>query len=166
MLGFVVGGGLRKVGPGKMETMRKWPLPTQIDDLISFLALANFIKEFIPDYHAYTQHLRPYVKKGARIADFQKDTIAHQAFYDLRESIVEDAAIYAPDFLAAADPESGRPFELWIDASEYAWACVLAQREVAGGCPRPLAMYGRSFSSTEANWSAWERELYAYRESR
>ena len=26
-------------------------------------------------------------------------------------------------------------------------------------------MYGRSFSTTEANWSAWERELYAYRES-
>ena len=94
-----------------------------------------------------------------------KDKCAHQAFYGLRDSIAEKAALYAPDFLAAADPDSGRPFELWIDASEYAWACVLAQRETKGGCPRPLAMYGRSFSATEANWSAWERELYAYRES-
>ena len=40
-----------------------------------------------------------------------------------------------------------------------------AQRETKGGCPQPLAMYGRSFSATEANFSAWERELYAYRES-
>ena len=79
--------------------------------------------------------------------------------------IADEAALHAPDFLAAADLESGRPFELWIDASEYAWACVLAQREEKGGCPRPIAMYGRSFSTTEANWSAWERELYAYRES-
>ena len=73
MLGFTVGGGVRKVDPNKMEIMRKWPLPTKTEDLISFLAFANFIKEFIPDYHAYTQHLRPYVKKGARIAEFAKD---------------------------------------------------------------------------------------------
>ena len=59
MLGFTVGGGLRKVDANKMEIMRKWPLPAKTEDLISFFAFANFIKEIIPDYRAYTQHLRP-----------------------------------------------------------------------------------------------------------
>ena len=52
-----------------------------------------------------------------------------------------------------------------MDASEYGWGCVLAQRAVPGGAPRPIAAYSRSFSTTESAWSAWERELFAYRES-
>ena len=83
----------------------------------------------------------------------------------MRESCASDAVLISPDFAAAADPESGRGFELWVDASEFVWGCVLAQREVPGGVPRPIAAYGRSFSATEAAWSAWERELIAFRES-
>ena len=84
----------------------------------------------------------------------------------MRLSLASDAVLVSPDYSAAAGPESsGRGFELWGDASEYAWGCVLAQREAPEGCPRPIAAYGRSFSSTEQAWSAWERELFAFRES-
>ena len=67
---------------------------------------------------------------------------AQQAFGALREALAEEAVLCSPDYAAAADPEgSGRGFELWVDASEYAWGCVLAQRETPGGVPRPIAVY-------------------------
>ena len=103
---------------------------------------------------------------GARFSSWHTDQEAQAAFYALREALVAESVLVAPDFVAAADPEgTGRGFELWADASEYAWGCVLAQRMVRGGCPRPIAACGRSFSSTEQGRSAWERELFAFREA-
>lgn len=85
------------------------------------------------------------------MTDFAKDERAHQAFYELRDSIADEAALRAPDFSAAADPESGRPFELWIDASEYAWVCfgsiALDLPRCTGEAshpPRPIGRLGRA----------------------
>ena len=73
--------------------------------------------------------------------------------------------MFVPDYAAAADPMSGRPFELYVDASDFAWGCCLAQRACKGGAPRPIAVFSRSFTSTDRAWSTFERELYGERES-
>ena len=165
MLGFVAGLGVRKVDPMKAERLRQWPDPQSIDDIISFRAYANYIREYIPDYCELIDSLKKYAKKGARFSDFLSDVSAQQAFSSLRQAVYEDAALYTANLEHASDPNSGCPFELFVDASDYAWACVLAQRQEAGRAPRPIAIYSHSFSETEQAWSAFERELFAIRES-
>ena len=58
------------------------------------------------------------LNKGTKGSNsFEKDDAAKAAFNSLRQAVAEDAALHTPDFTAAADPSSGRPFELYIDAS-------------------------------------------------
>ena len=66
LLGFEVGNGLRRVDPAKAKALQDWPLPSSCDDIVSVLAPANYVKDFIPDFHVHSRALRPYVKKGAR----------------------------------------------------------------------------------------------------
>ena len=66
------------------------------------------------------------------------------------------------DYEAAANPEaSGRPLELFIDASDYGWAAVLTQRLKPHEAPKIISMITKSFNDTQLAWSAMERELYA-----
>ena len=164
LLGFVLGNGARRVDPAKAKALRDWPDPKCIDDIISFRAFANFIKEFIPSFHEHDALLRPFTKKGAKFNDYLGSAASQKAFSDLRDAVAEDAMLHVPDYEAAADANSGRPFELYIDASDFAWGCVLSQRAVAGGAPRPIAVFSRSFTETEQAWSAFERELFGLRE--
>ena len=97
------------------------------------MAFVNFLKEIAPAFHEHAQHLKTYIKKGSSFNEWSSDSPAQKAFFALRESLAVDSVLVSPDYTAAADPEgSGRGFELWVDASEYAWGCVLAQRESPG----------------------------------
>ena len=64
VLGFIVGCGVRSVDPSKVETLKKWPDPKGCDDIVSFLAFVNFLREFVPSFHEHSQHLKPYTKNG------------------------------------------------------------------------------------------------------
>ena len=113
LLGFRVGQGLRKCDPAKVQGLREWPAPRTVDDLISFRAYANYIKEYIPGYHEYEVKLKPYCKKGALIEQFEQDQGAVQAFHDLKSALVESAALPSPVWSNL----SVCPFELYVDAS-------------------------------------------------
>ena len=76
--------------------------------------------------------------------------------------LAEDAILHHPDFLAASRPaESGRPFEIFVDASDYGWAAVLTQRATPHGPPEIIDITAKGFSDVQLRWSAMERELYA-----
>ena len=130
-------------------------------------AYANYIREYIPNSADMGVHLRPYLKKGARFADYPKDDNATKAYSDMRASVAEDAELACVDYrLASKGIAGGCPLELYIDASGYAWAATLAQRPAPEEAPRPIAVFNKSFTTAETNWSAFEREreLYGLRE--
>ena len=86
--------------------------------------------------------------------DFLKDDAAKKAIDDLRNGCAQAAALHTPNFDNAADwQQSGCPFELYCDASDIGWGCCLAQRPQPDNGPRPIAVYSRSWSATEAAWS-------------
>lgn len=157
-LGFTIANGVHRVDPKKAEAMRTWPEPKSIDHVTSFLEFANVVREFIPDYHEHARHLRPLAKKGTKF-DMLWTPGSVRAFEALRGAIAADAELHCPDWVAAADFSSGRPFELYVDCSDFAWGAVLAQTQVAGWAPRPIAIFSECLSSTEQAWSAFEREL-------
>ena len=70
-----------------------------------------------------------------------------------------------PDFHAASRPwVTGRPCEVYIDASDLAWCVVLCQRSVPGGTPKIIGIVTKSFSDEATRWNAFEREYFAFKE--
>lgn len=165
LLGFKLGRGERFVDPGKADRLLSWPAPTSIDDLVSFRAYCNFIREFIPNFTQLDAPLKPYMKKGAKFHEYLKDLEAQAAFERLKHSVAREVGLATLDYAKAADPESGCPIELYVDASDIAWGATLAQRREKDGPLRPVAVVGRGFSATEQGWSTFERELCGLREA-
>ena len=64
MLGFVVGEGAKTVQQGKADALNNWPDPTSLEDVISFRAFANYLREFIPRFSELDQHLKNRHQKG------------------------------------------------------------------------------------------------------
>ena len=157
--------GVRKVDAVKAIALRNWPDASCLEDIVSMRAYANYIREYIPNFADLDVFLRPCLKKGARFLDYQRDKDATTAYSDMRAAVAEDAELACVDYrLAAKGIAGGCPLELYIDASDYAWAATLAQRPAPDKAPRPIAVFSKSFTATEANWSAFERELYGLRE--
>jgi len=165
LLGFEVGEGTRTVQAGKAKALEEWPDPKCLEDVVSFRAFANYLREFIPRFQELDSRLKVCTKKGVKWETWSADPENLAAFSSLRGALATGAALHMPDYMAAQDPESGRPLELFVDACEYGWGCTLAQRERAGGAPRPIACHAKSFSPTEQAWSTFERELCGMKEA-
>ena len=132
---------------------------------MNFRARCNFSREFTPNSSSVEVPLKRYMKKGAKFADYEKGRGARQAFEKLKRSLARKVGLATLDCAAAADPQSGRPIELCVDASDIAWAATLAQRRETDGPLRPVAVVGRGFNATEQGWGAFERELCGLREA-
>ena len=144
--------------------MRNWPEPVDQAAVNSFLCFVNYLREYLPpDWVKHEQTLRPFRKKGC---DFKKlwgsDPKFLTAFRAIRTMMVDSAVIHHVDYTAASRPhESGRPYEMFIDASDYGWCAVLCQRPGPGQAPKVVSIIAKGFTDVQQRWSAMERELYA-----
>ena len=166
LLGFICGHKGRRVDPAKVEQMRVWPEYTSCADIVSHVAFCQYLREFYgPDFPGMVKPLRAYAKSGADFKLFASDEAAQKARAWLITTLVEKVVLHTPDWTAAARPwESGRPFEMYVDASDESWCVVLCQRAVPGGTPRPIGLIARSFDSAATRWYTFEREFYAFKE--
>ena len=81
------------------------------------------------------------------------------------EQTIDKVVLVHPDFEAASRPwQSGRPFEVYIDASDLAWCVVLCQRLIVGGTPKIIGFVSRTFTDEATRWSAFEREFFAWKD--
>ena len=67
LLGFVMGCGLKTVQPGKADALRNWPDPSSLDDVASFRAIANYLREFTPRFQALDMFLNTATQKGCHL---------------------------------------------------------------------------------------------------
>ena len=128
--GFLLSSDGRRPTPGKITQLANWPDYEELADLRSHVHFVEYLKEFIPNLPDEIAPLRPYLKKGARFDDFPKDARARAAKNRLTKLVIDQCVLTSPDFEAAANPEvSGRPFEIFSDASDFGWRAILGQRE-------------------------------------
>ena len=150
--------------PKKVEQLKNWPEPVDQSAVNSFLRLVNYLREYLPpDWVKHEQVLRPFRKTRC---EFDKlwtgDAKCKDVFLNIREMMSASVVIHHVDHVAAARPhESGRPFEMFIDESDYGWAAVLCQRPEPGKAPLIIAVIAKGFTDVQQRWSAMERELYA-----
>ena len=63
-LGMIVRPGQLAMDPVKLDGIAKWPTPTKVKDVQSFLGFANFYHRFIPNYSNIARPLIDLTKKN------------------------------------------------------------------------------------------------------
>jgi hypothetical protein len=161
--GCVCGEFGRRAMPKKVEQLENWPVPKTAQALTSFLCFVNYLREYMdPEWIKHEAVLSTLRKKTTDFSVFEKDPKYEVAFKEIRKMLLKGAVLHHPDYVAASVPwESGRPFEIFVDASDYGWSVVLCQRPKPHAAPKIICIHAKAFSDTQLRWSAMERELYA-----
>eukprot|EP00118_Oscarella_pearsei_P019662 m.210275 g.210275 ORF g.210275 m.210275 type:complete len:281 (+) comp39743_c0_seq9:3016-3858(+) len=122
------------------------PVPTNVQQLRSFLGLVNYYGKFIPNMSTICQPLNALLRQGVK---WKWPAEAQQAFIRLREILASDAV------LAHYDPEL--PLRLATDASPYGVGAVISHI-MPSGEERPIAFASATLSEHERNYSQLDKE--------
>ncbi|XP_057869133.2 uncharacterized mitochondrial protein AtMg00860-like [Cryptomeria japonica] len=143
-LGYIIDAHGVQVDPVKVEVLFKWPTPSNITELRSFLGLANFYRKFILHYSDIATPLHQLKKTSVA---FKWTKIHSQVFNTLKEKLCSTPVLVLPDL--------SQPFEIETDASHYALGAILKQND------HHVAYHSEKFSFAKRNYSTNDKELYA-----
>ena len=113
-LGHHVGGSLILMDQEKVHAIQEWQAPTKVMELRSFLGLVYYYRRFIASYSRCAASLTELLWKDR---SWDWSSRYQQAFEDLKAVVMEEPVLWLPDHTL--------PFEVHIDASDYAIAGVL-----------------------------------------
>ena len=100
----------------KVEAVAKWPTPTSVKDVRSFLGLASFYRRFIYHFSEIATPLTDLTKKGIK---WQWGEDEDKAFTQLKVALVSAPVLIIPDFK--------KEFVLTTDASLVSVGAILQQ---------------------------------------
>ena len=119
--------------PGKTRAVNKFPTPTNVKEVRSFLGLASFYRRLVPEFAKIARPLTQLLRKEA---PFQWAEQQQTAFSDLKTVLCSERVLAYPNFK--------NPFILAMDASKVAVAAVLSQ--VQNGVERPVSYTSRQMN--------------------
>ena len=114
-LGFQLSGDGITVLPEKIEAVQKLLAPTTLKEVRSLLGLFSYYRKFIPKY----AHISAPLQKMVNSQLFHWDAQASIAFQKLKDAVTSAPVLRIPDWT--------KPFEVMVDASDYACGAVLHQ---------------------------------------
>jgi hypothetical protein len=120
--------------PSKVAIVQKWPSPTSVKELRSFLGLAGYYRRFVKNFGIIARPLNDLLKKGTQ---FQ---------------LLELALVSA---LVLALLNFNEPFVVETDASDYRIGAVLQQQG------HPLAYVSKTLGPRIQGLSTYEKESLA-----
>lgn len=147
-LGHVVSRDGVRTDPQKVAVVKKWPVPTNVAEVRSYLGLCTYYRRFVRDFASVAAPLHRLTRKGAC---FLWDEACQTAFDDLKKALVEAPVLPYPD------PKL--PYLLDTDASAEGIGAVLSQ--VKDGREHVVAYYSAKFSRPERNYCVTRKELLA-----
>ena len=149
-LGHIVGRFGLKMDMKKVEKLKSLVAPTSKTSLKSFLGLAGYFRNFIPEFAEIGYPLFQLLKKK-QPTNFSLNPEQLQSFQLLVAKITEYPVLQFPDF--------SHPFIVETDASKRKVAAVLLQEKE--GNKNLISCASRSLSTSEANYSIVELEALA-----
>ncbi|HYN44598.1 MAG TPA: reverse transcriptase domain-containing protein [Candidatus Limnocylindrales bacterium] len=132
-----------------IDKINNMKIPTNPDELISFLGTAAYYKKFICGYDYLIKPLRDLTKPGAKW-DFSISSSAYISYKTIISIFSSSPVLRLPDFT--------KPFIVKTDTSGYAWGAALVQ--VHDGIEHPVQYASGTLNSSQRNWPAWKREMY------
>jgi hypothetical protein len=137
-----------EVDKAKVDVIAKFPHPTSVKGIRSFLGHASFYRRFIQDFSKIAQPMtRPLEKETPFV--FSDECI--EAFQILKKKLTE-----APIFVAS---DWDLPFELMCDATDFAIGAVLGQRKTMHF--QPIHYISKTLTEAQAHYTTTEKELLA-----
>ena len=133
----------------KVAAVKQFPVPTNADQIRSFLGLAGFYRQFIKDFSQIARPLTQLLKKNAK---FQWTDDEQLAFDALKSALCSAPILAIPDFT--------KDFILCTDASGYGCGAVLMQKDPSGK-HRVIAYASKLLNKAQQNFDVTNRESYA-----
>ena len=133
-LGYIVSKDGIKASPDKTRAVKKFPTPTNVKEVRSFLGLASFYRRLVPEFAKIARPLTQLLRKEA---PFQWAEQQQTAFSDLKTVLCSERVLAYPNFK--------EPFILTTDASKVAVAAILSQLQ--NGVERPVSYASRQMMS-------------------
>lgn len=134
--------------PKKTNAVTKFPRPTTIKAVRSFLGLCSYFRRFVKHFATKARPLHDLLKKGA-IFRWEDE---HETSFNCLKSALTSSPV-----LQHFDPEA--PVEIHTDASGTGLGAVLTQRP--DDAEHPVAFASRCMSAPEQNYSVTEQECLA-----
>lgn len=130
----------------RLDEIRKYPQPKNLKTLRGFLGMLNYYRRFVPNLSEKQIPLIELLKKGVK---WKWDEKKEKAFQELKNSFVENLALYNPDY--------NEKFIVRCDASDFAIAGELLQ--LRNGVEVPICFVSRVLRSYETRYSISEKEM-------
>ena len=155
-LGHIVSGdGINPV-PEKLSSIQQMPQPYTPKEVKQFLGLVSYYRKFIPRYADIVRPLNALTRKDT---EFVWNDVCQKSFDLLKAMVSEEPILVYPD--------PSKPYVLFMDASKYAWSCVLTQEythEIDGKTIKilhPISYQSGLFKGSQLNWACLTKEAYA-----
>ena len=134
--------------PEKLESIKNMPTPNSPKQVKQFLGLVGYYRKFVPRFADISRPLTKLTKKNEV---FTWTPECDKCFKMLKDSLQEAPILMYPD--------PNAEYTLYTDASNYAYAGVLTQKD--GDTDHPVAYTSGLFRGSQCNWAALTKEAYA-----
>ena len=132
------------VDPSKVEAVSKWPQPTTVFEIQSFLGLAGYYRRFVEGFSKIASPLTNLTRRNVK---FQWTDACERSFKELKQRLVSAPIL--------AIPTSSGGLVVYSDASKCGLGCVLMQNG------RVIAYASRQLKDYEKNYPTHDLELAA-----
>lgn len=134
--------------PEKTRAILNLPVPNSIKSAMSFVKMAEYYRNHIPNFSTLAQPLFDLTKKNSR---FHWEQEQQQAFDQIKKLLVNRPLLHFPD--------SNRIFIIQVDASDYGIGAVLMQN--VDQSDKPVAYMSQKLNHQQRNWNTTEKECFA-----
>jgi hypothetical protein len=144
-LGYRISAQGIRPGAEKTEAIRKFPVPTTVQEVRRFVGLANYFRQQIPHFSQLSKPLTQLTKQSCPWTRGPLPPQARKAFEELRALLAR-----AP---LTAFPQPGAPYILETDASERGLGACLFQMQK--GEKRVIGFASKGLEDHEKNYTAF-----------
>jgi hypothetical protein len=130
------------VDPSKIKDILEWKPPTTVHQVRSFLGLAGYYRQFIPDFSKLVKPITSLLKNDTK---FNWSSRCNEAFEQLKVLLTTAPVL--------AQPDIEKPFDVYCDASGSGLGCVLMQEG------RVIAYASRQLHRHEEHYPTHDLEL-------
>ncbi|GBM25400.1 Transposon Ty3-I Gag-Pol polyprotein [Araneus ventricosus] len=148
-LGHVVENGTVRPSVAKTIAVKKFPVPTTVKQVQSFLGLTGYFRKFIPAYSKIAKPLSDLIRSDNPFV-FEQPQI--EAFEKLKKLLTESPVL--------SIFQQGKTTELHTDASQQGYGAVLLQ-ETEDGKLHPVQYMSKKTTPAEEKYSSYELEVLA-----
>ncbi|KAA3484278.1 DNA/RNA polymerases superfamily protein [Gossypium australe] len=141
-LGHIVPGDGIRVDPSKISAIVEWKPPRNVSEVRSFLGLAGYYRRFMMGFSMIATPMMKLLHKDVK---FEWTKKCQQSFKRLKTLLTEA--------LVLVQPESGKEFVVYSDASFNGLGCVLMQEgKLVTYASRQLKPHEKNYQTHDLKW--------------